>query len=780
MSHLWAKSEPGPSRELLLHLLDVCRQSAEYFRVYQPAWPIHDSVCLPRVLAYSSLLHDFGKVHRDFQSMVHGKSEPFRNRHEILSLAFLDWLRVPESELEWIAASVATHHRDWSFLKGLYNLSESFGSAGTYADKLANGVLEEDSKLLYHLLSCAAGIFRASGWANFAPYDIGNRSSSYIANIRSAIERVEHLTERFAPTPRFRPGPNPGLQWPGIQAAIHTRGWLINADHLASFGARPIERAVISVSDIADSFLASIEKRGLKVPEQWASHQQASCATAGSAVLQAPTGSGKTEAGLLWAARQAEDGVRGRAYLVLPYQASMNAMQDRLVRDLFPSSYPDPMQWTQHIALIHGRSVRKLYELLAASGIEEQTAAELARLQEELARLNAAPLVVCSAFALIRLLFATKRAEERLAPFFQARIVVDEIHAYDTDVTAMTLAALRLLEARLEARYLIMSATIPSHLKNAIQESIGSRAEIPCGEDVLGRTPRHRLQLLEHELSSPDALDRIRRKARSGSVLVIANQIGRAIDIYKKLKDEKVDARLLHGRFNYADRMRIERDLNPCIGRVLVGTQAVEVSLDVDFDCCFSELAPLESLLQRFGRVNRYGIRGPAETYVFTGFGESTHWWRPYRKDHLEQVLAVLQLYTATEGSRLIYEKDIQELIDKSYPLTLAMELRQAVPQKANELSRNFGNRFLPFGMNEMDNIAELERAWEELFDGGEVLPISLSHLASRASTWIERSRYLVPFSTQARWWVRPQWNDELKCFVTDASYSSECGMSPK
>src|ERR1700731_680427 len=100
MSHLWAKSPKGYEQQgypLLLHTLDVCFQCAEFYRRDRPAWPFSDGVDLRRLLAYAALFHDFGKIHPKFQRALQpGGRSRFDNRHEVLSLAFLRWLDVPD------------------------------------------------------------------------------------------------------------------------------------------------------------------------------------------------------------------------------------------------------------------------------------------------------------------------------------------------------------------------------------------------------------------------------------------------------------------------------------------------------------------------------------------------------------------------------------------------------------------------------------------------------------------------------------------------------------
>src|SRR5581483_9685331 len=106
----------------------------------------------------------------------------------------------------------------------------------------------------------------------------------------------------------------------------------------------------------------------------YVSHQLKAGERIGSCVLVAPTGSGKTEAGLLWAGRQSETGSRGRLYYLLPYQASMNAMQKRLIRDLAPKQANQPETWSSAVSLVHGRSLRTVYERLLDRGYSPQNA----------------------------------------------------------------------------------------------------------------------------------------------------------------------------------------------------------------------------------------------------------------------------------------------------------------------------------------------------------------------------------------------------------------------
>lgn len=109
--------------------------------------------------------------------------------------------------------------------------------------------------------------------------------------------------------------------------------------------------------------------------------------------------------------------------------------------------------------------------------------------------------------------------------------------------------------------------------------------------------------------------------------MVVCNTVKSAQTVYKELESLVKNALLLHGRFVLKDREHIESQLKDA--SLLVGTQAIEVSLDLDFDVLFSEPAPIDALIQRFGRVNRKNqkeicqvnvcrVGGPSDKYIYS------------------------------------------------------------------------------------------------------------------------------------------------------------------
>ena len=89
-------------------------------------------------------------------------------------------------------------------------------------------------------------------------------------------------------------------------------------------------------------------------------------------------------------------------------------------------------------------------------------------------------------------------------------------------------------------------------------------------------------------------------------VLIVCNTVDKSQKIFKWFREKNIEnSALLHGKFILKDREEIERKLNDL--DLLIGTQAIEVSLDIDYDVVYTEPAPFDALIQRFGRVNRRG-----------------------------------------------------------------------------------------------------------------------------------------------------------------------------
>ena len=768
---IWAKS-PAKGEEvgetLAQHTWTVLCRLADLVRL-RPGLPARLQMpCLWHLLFWAGFLHDWGKVATGFQTALRGGPR-WGHRHEVLSLAFLDWVNdaLEKEESTWLAAAIAAHHKDTDELSTLY----------------PTGLTDEDDPIAVLMgelkRETVLGLWRwlaevASAWMEDLALD---KAGVQMPPLMPADEAVSAVIEKGAASIRhwlcryYRLVDD--LTWGSEQAlrisTLLLRGYLIQADHTASAHVGPLVPSPVRREQV-------LRAAGLSLEDLY-EHQQEADRTSGTALLIAPTGSGKTEAALLWAAHQAEAACPvARLFYTLPYQASMNAMYDRL-RAMFPDQ----------VGLLHGRSTLALYRRFMEQEYTPEEATRLARWARNLARLHVPPVRVLSPYQMLKAAYQLKGYEAMLADYAQAAFVFDEIHAYEAERLAMILETVRYLREHLDARFFVMSATLPSLVRRRLEEALGKATLIRASADLFRAFTRHRVHLLEGDLLSDTGLARVVAAFQTGqSVLVTCNTVARAQEVYRILQAQIAKAPgeriiLIHGRFNGRDRLKKEQQILAATGLdqanrrpvLVVSTQVVEVSLNIDLDTLFSDPAPLEALVQRFGRVNRKGrLTNLASVYIFT---EPADGQGIYKEELVKGALQVLAEYA---DGKSVNEGAVQDWLDTIYCDTVWTEWDRRYRRTAEEFRAAFLEPLCPFNAD-----PSLEGAFNRLFDGLEVLPLCLEEEFNRLKQErpIEATELLVPISW-GRWhqlcqarrvWTEPEeWPQ-----VVDAPYSEELGL---
>ena len=138
--------------------------------------------------------------------------------------------------------------------------------------------------------------------------------------------------------------------------------------------------------------------------------------------------------------------------------------------------------------------------------------------------------------------------------------------------------------------------------------------------------------------------------------LVIVNTVDRAQKLYKSIRESghNIDLKLIHSRFRPIERRALNRVLNerpgdegfPEGGRIIIATQVVEAGVDISASTLITELAPWASLVQRFGRLNRYGEHETSSaiwTDVSTEDEKAVESALPYTPEELEHARDLLE-----------------------------------------------------------------------------------------------------------------------------------------
>jgi CRISPR-associated endonuclease/helicase Cas3 len=392
----------------------------------------------------------------------------------------------------------------------------------------------------------------------------------------------------------------------------------------------------------------------------------------GLVIIEAPMGSGKTEAGL-WLAQQwgVRLGQRG-FYIALPTQATSDQMFDRVteyLRVVYAGS-----DGVANVQLLHGHAAlssafealkRDGYHVFAPSEVGEGGSGE--RLSVAAAewftyrkRGLLAPFGVGTVDQALLAVLQTHHVFVRLFGLAHRTAVIDEVHAYDAYMSTLLEQLLTWLAA-LGASAVLLSATLPDSRRRALADAYlrggeGGRAElIPEA-----RYPRLTVAGAGHGLGAIEVAwegegktvkfdwvpilpangefplgARLEEALREGgTAAVICNTVGRAQRVYELLEphfpgesdDEKPELDLLHARYPWEERAERERRSLVRFGKegvkvggevevrrpwraVLVATQVIEQSLDLDFDLMVTDLAPVDLILQRSGRLHRHAKR---------------------------------------------------------------------------------------------------------------------------------------------------------------------------
>lgn len=359
-------------------------------------------------------------------------------------------------------------------------------------------------------------------------------------------------------------------------------------------------------------------------------------------VIIAPTGSGKTEAALLWM-----NGEKG--FYTLPLKVSSNAIYKR-IKEAY--QYED-------VALLHSDSMNFYLQ-------ETKEGMENGYKNYEQAKLFSHPLTVCTVDQLFKFVYKALGTEIFAATLKYSKIVIDEIQSYSPRIVAALIFGLSEIK-RMGGKFAIITATFPSVLKYFMKKSGLLETRDYVWRDFSDNefVKRHRLQVVEGDFD----IDKIIQEADEKKILIICNTVSKAQHIYQEINNKDIKAGLLHSRFIRKHRDILEKNIidfsnDETATGIWVTTQIVEASLDIDFDILYTEMCTADSLLQRMGRCNRKGKKDtyyPNIVIYHNCFGRGT----VYDKDIYDCSVNLLK----TKDGQLFSEVDKVNYINDVYDI---------------------------------------------------------------------------------------------------------------
>ena len=354
-------------------------------------------------------------------------------------------------------------------------------------------------------------------------------------------------------------------------------------------------------------------------------------------IIEAPMGEGKTEAALYAAVRAAQSRGKRGLYVALPTQATSNQMYGRFDRMLEEIG-------GGNTRLLHGTAflLKEEKEVQSEDAVEAEKWLGTARMglldENGVGTVDQAMgSVLLARFSVLRLLGLANKT-----------LIIDELHAYDAYMSEIIESLLRwcrslsipviLLSATLQdsQRKRYLSCFMDSTYMPALSGSYPLITQVTENGKIIQTEANASMQTEYHfqtvrfgedeEAIAQFAVEKVRK---GGCYCILANSVRRAQATFRQLQtaaDPDTKLFLFHARFPMAVRESIEKECIAMFGKdpgsvrpakaILVATQVVEQSLDIDFDGMISELAPIDLLLQRAGRVHRHRGRKRPEGFA--------------------------------------------------------------------------------------------------------------------------------------------------------------------
>ncbi len=721
---LWAKADVESNRIHLLiyHLLDVGQVMLALWRLALPAQTRDtlagalglDEENASRLLAFWAGLHDLGKAAPGFQRKYPPAIATLQSigftfppppaqaaRHGAVSTWALKRLLTEECNLSQgeairVARAIGGHHGAWPTALELSPAAIKTSDCGDEIWEKARLSLFQLLVRIFQppqdvhlpanlekqnaLLTLVSGLISVADWIgsmeSFFPFmDAGIPLEQYAARAARQANRALYA-----------------LNWVGWQA----EGKTIPFSEMFPFNANSIQQVVAAAAG------------NLNAPALL--------------ILEAPTGSGKTEAAL-YAADTWLQTWQGRGlYIAMPTTATSNQMYQRVINFLL-NRYPDEKL---NLHLVHGAS-------LLAEPKESFTAISQDDAQPSQGRIRAAtwflprkrtllaPFGVGTVDQVLMSVLQTRHFFVRLFGLSQKVIIFDEVHAYDTYMNVLFKQLLRWLRA-VGSSVILLSATLPATIRRELVEAwLGEKTVTLEDHDYPNLTVAAGGEVKVFPLSAPSSrLVKIERigcepqvivaglseyLADGGCAVVICNRVRRAQEVYCAIKEANIvpdeDLIMFHARFPYNWRQEIEERVLRRFGKggqrsqktILVATQVIEQSLDLDFDCMITDLAPIDLILQRAGRLHRHPqndasrperlrqprliLAWPPELDLLPQFGDDEF---VYERAILLRTWAALR-----QRNQFVLPLDTTELIEEVYGAMpqqgIELELEQAIRQ---------------------------------------------------------------------------------------------------
>jgi CRISPR-associated endonuclease/helicase Cas3 len=625
MVEIWAKSpKDGNIITLRQHTKDLLDNLEKLYEKLPERLGFIAKDDLFRLLKFACFYHDLGKVSPSFQKVL--GNETYYNeyskhllteiRHNILSLFFINKEKVAEicgfNKVLYLTllSAIVFHHWREDEKKYLLGLNEDLKTTCEELLKDSNG------KKLEEILKEHFDGFSVEGFDAKDLIAFNEDLAEHIKKTRNLISAglIPPYTLYFFPERLRRE------RMLKIDLWIFLSGFLMRIDHFSSFCEKEAEVFEIEKeypkldleANFNEKFRESFwQKEIMNAIDDFQNK---------NIVLIAPTGLGKTEFAFLWAEGS-------KFFYTLPLRVATNQIFERACRYFnetsIEKSNTDPFV-NGNVSLLHSDAdlfIIKKWETSKQTIWEGEIPKII-----EISKHFSLPVNISTGDQIFPSALKYPGYEKIYATLGYSKLIIDEVQAYDPRACAIIVKMIEDIVS-LGGKFLLMTATLPNFVREELEkkgieftvvnlyEGEIRECEEKRGTCKIENITRHKLELRGKDIK--EDIDEIIELACKGKrVLIVLNTINKAISVHEKIKG-KYDGflELLHSEMTLNERKRREKELEKEFSnskpedekepKILVATQVVEASLDIDADYLFTEIAPIDSLVQRMGRVMR-------------------------------------------------------------------------------------------------------------------------------------------------------------------------------
>lgn len=626
LDNIFAKSEP--KEKLVDHTCNALAIWKQLKERYQPVLSMDDEFWFRSFVAV--LFHDTGKVTGNFQNTLKHKGRNEDHiRHEFISgmLLLATNMQFYKSNPESLFA-VFSHHK---------KLNDDIFEGDTFKPlKIDKNDLHTLSEFINHQVQTA---FKKQ-------FTLAPEAIDFFVKQNDC----EKLREQLKGNNRFYKTVLADLPAEARKRYILHKALLNIADWTSSAHGSLTDGLLYQQDFLQNKIVAKLKAEGkekIAASFSFRLFQQESIRP-GNVLAIAPTGSGKTEAALLWASQKQEF---EKIVYLLPTRVTSNTIYQRLV-SYFGSG---------NCAVVHSSAFLFRKEL-------DDTFDKMKYLKDRTFFKN---VNVCTIDQILTQGFNLGFWEIKTFHLLNAKVIIDEIHLYEPYTLGLIIATIAHLKEAFSTQFYVMTATMPEKLKALLSKTLeshnGSGGFSLIEDKELLDLARNTFEVRE---SPVDKLQKeITDEIEAGKkVLIVVNTVDEAIRLYQFYKPIVPESIICyHARFIQKHRIQKEQEIlqrekldDPLL---LIATQVVEVSLDIDFDVLFTENAPVDAIIQRAGRVNRKRRENIETKVIVFQHSEVSEKFVYDTPNILTNTFAALQQH---HGEKLT-ERVLNELVDVVY-----------------------------------------------------------------------------------------------------------------